>query len=65
MIPASDFTVPQGTREIAMQKKKNGEAIAPLPELRPFLDALARIAVKQLLSKLEAVESPEQEASQR
>ena len=57
--------MPIGTWEIAMQKKKNGEAIAPLPELRLFLDALAEIAAKQLLSGLEAVESPEQEESQR
>ena len=57
--------MPIGTWEIAMPKKKNGEAIAPLPELRLFLDALAEIAAKQLLRGLEAVESPEQEESQR
>ena len=57
--------MPTGTWEIAVQQKKNGEAIAPLPELRPFLDALAEIAAKQLLSVLDAVESQEHEARQR
>ena len=50
MIPASDFTVPTGTREIAMRKKKNAQP-SDLRELR-LLAARYGLPIEHLVGRI-------------